>query len=83
MMANIGWLAMWMQRANEWVCVRHNCASASAAGVGGARMRLAQMPCARKAGRFKCNGGVGFGCEMSVGRVDVVVCANYGNRKVV
>jgi hypothetical protein len=41
------------------------------------------MPCARKAGRFECNGGVGFGREVSVGRVDVVVCATCGNRKVV
>ena len=39
-----------MQQANEWVCERHNCAWASAVGVGGAWIWLARMPCARKAG---------------------------------
>jgi len=35
------------------------------------------------AGRFECNdGGIGFSHEMSVGRVDVIVCVNCGNRKV-
>ena len=51
--------------------------------MGDAQIQLAQMLCVRKAGRFKCNGDVGFGHEMSVGRVDVVVCANCGNIKVV
>ena len=35
------------------------------------------------AGRFECNdGGIGFGREMSVGRVDGIVCVNRENRKV-
>jgi len=34
-------------------------------------------------GWFKCNdGGIGFGHEMSVRRVDVIVCVNHENRKV-
>ena len=35
-------------------------------------------------GRCECNdGGIGFSHEMSAKRVSVVVCMNYGNRKVV
>jgi hypothetical protein len=38
----------------------------------------------KAAGWFDCNdGGIGFGHEMSVGRVDVIVCVNCENRKVV
>ena len=35
-------------------------------------------------GWFECNdGGIGFSHEMSVRRVDVIVCVNCENRKVV
>jgi len=38
----------------------------------------------KAAGRFECNDGViGFGHRMSVGRIDMVVCVNCGNRNVV
>ena len=35
------------------------------------------------AGRFECNDGwIGFSHEISVGRVDVIICVNCKNRKV-
>ena len=38
----------------------------------------------KAAGRFECNDcGIGFGHEMSVGRVYVIICVNCENIKVI